>query len=426
MKKLLLALLILSFLTLSFVSCEMLPKSITDKLSPDANDDVTGSDNGQSNADGEVKGETEETPSVNQDPSHKHSYTTSVTEPTCLNKGYTLHTCDCGHSYKDRYTKALGHNEVSVSAKAPTCAEEGWDAHVSCSRCSYSTKTSISATGHTSSDYRFYTVKLIDGKEYAEALCKTCYKSYDIQIENALSLTVTKENRDLFKVDNISFYIPEAIIDNGVWYKVTEIGENAFINHNLQEIMLSNSVTAISKNAFKGCVSLKSVTFTDSITSIGEGAFYECFALQELTLPKNLTSISTKAFYSCVSLRNVTLPESLTLIGDSAFEKCSKLTKIEIPSAVTEIGAAAFKGCSALSYVSNCQRLTAVGDSAFSGCKNMSMVYYKGTAESASEILVGSDNDYFAKVEWRYYSQNTPTSNGWYYNESGLPYPWLV
>ena len=44
---------------------------------------------------------------------HTHSYTTAVTAPTCTEDGYTTHTCACGDSYKDTYTKALGHSYKS-------------------------------------------------------------------------------------------------------------------------------------------------------------------------------------------------------------------------------------------------------------------------------------------------------------------------
>ena len=32
-----------------------------------------------------------------------HNYTTTVIEPTCEEQGYTLYTCDCNYSYKDKY-----------------------------------------------------------------------------------------------------------------------------------------------------------------------------------------------------------------------------------------------------------------------------------------------------------------------------------
>ncbi len=50
-------------------------------------------------------------------PAHKHSYTKKVVNPTCTDKGYTLYTCACGHSYKDNYVNAK-HNYVKFKCSA--------------------------------------------------------------------------------------------------------------------------------------------------------------------------------------------------------------------------------------------------------------------------------------------------------------------
>ena len=121
-----------------------------------------------------------------------HSYASVVIAPTCTTQGYTTHTCSrCSDSYKDNYTDAaghsyndgvvttdptcakagvktftcatcgdtyteavaaLGHDEVSHEAKAPTCTEIGWDAYVTCSRCSYTTYVEKAALGHTTGE----------------------------------------------------------------------------------------------------------------------------------------------------------------------------------------------------------------------------------------------------------------------------------
>lgn len=41
---------------------------------------------------------------------HTHQYKASIVQPTCTEKGYTLHKCSCGDSYRDTYTDALGHD----------------------------------------------------------------------------------------------------------------------------------------------------------------------------------------------------------------------------------------------------------------------------------------------------------------------------
>ena len=46
---------------------------------------------------------------------HDYSYRTTVVEPTCTQQGYTIHVCECGNSYRDSATAALGHQFVNGS-----------------------------------------------------------------------------------------------------------------------------------------------------------------------------------------------------------------------------------------------------------------------------------------------------------------------
>ena len=68
-----------------------------------------------------------------------HSFTSVVTAPTCLDKGYTTHTCYCGYSYKDSEVAALGHTVGTVVVEntvAPDCVNKGsYDNVVYCTVC---------------------------------------------------------------------------------------------------------------------------------------------------------------------------------------------------------------------------------------------------------------------------------------------------
>ncbi len=113
-------------------------------------------------------------------------FTDEVVASTCLEKGYTVHTCnDCGYSYTDTETAANGHSygewipngngthtkECSVCAvgtdghaetekctftgkqtKAPACAVKG-ETTYTCSECSYSYTEEIAALGHSYSEF---------------------------------------------------------------------------------------------------------------------------------------------------------------------------------------------------------------------------------------------------------------------------------
>ena len=55
-----------------------------------------------------------------------HSYTETVTAPTCTAQGYTTHKCGaCGDSYKDSYTDMVDHTYSVVSTKEPTLWAQG-------------------------------------------------------------------------------------------------------------------------------------------------------------------------------------------------------------------------------------------------------------------------------------------------------------
>ena len=76
-------------------------------------------------------------------PSHTHSYTSTKVAATCTKGGYTLHKCNCGKSYTDSETAALGHSwgDWTVVTQ-PTTQQEGKQTRT-CSRCGATESQSI-------------------------------------------------------------------------------------------------------------------------------------------------------------------------------------------------------------------------------------------------------------------------------------------
>lgn len=58
--------------------------------------------------------------------------------------------------------------------------------------------------------------------------------------------------------------------------KVFGIGDEAFKNSSLQDVVIANGVEEIGWFAFSGCASLKSIKIPSSVTSVGYGAFQYC------------------------------------------------------------------------------------------------------------------------------------------------------
>ncbi len=118
-----------------------------------------------------------------------------VPDPTCVDAGYTTHTCSaCGHSYVDTLVKAKGHSYVDT-VTAPTCDAMGYTTHT-CSVCGDSYVDAIvEATGHTYVDT--VTAPTCDAMGYTTHTCSVCGDSYvDTFVpatEHDYEQTVTKE-----------------------------------------------------------------------------------------------------------------------------------------------------------------------------------------------------------------------------------------
>ena len=100
---------------------------------------------------------------------HEHSYTESVTAPTCTKAGFTTFTCDCGESYTGNEVAALGHDEKTTTVDA-TCLTAG-SKKVVCNTCGETLVDEVlPATGHTLSTVA------TDGK--VSVVCAGCDRTY--------------------------------------------------------------------------------------------------------------------------------------------------------------------------------------------------------------------------------------------------------
>lgn len=74
---------------------------------------------------------------------HQHTYTSTVTPPTCTAEGYTTFNCTCGDSYVDNKVAKTDHNFGQwTQTKAPTATEEGEEKRI-CADCQHAETRAI-------------------------------------------------------------------------------------------------------------------------------------------------------------------------------------------------------------------------------------------------------------------------------------------
>ena len=218
--------------------------------------------------------------------------------------------------------------------------------------------------------------------------------------------------------------IPATVQFNGVDYKVTSIGANAFSGcSSLQSVTVGSNVETIGLYAFSGCSSLESLTVPASVTqissyafnsctslknlrfddgeetlnlgyksyenySIGEGLFADC-PLETLYLGRNIDYIDYSssnsfdlrpsfygysAFYDQPNLTEVTVGVNVTMLPEYLFYKCDKLTTIDLGESLTSIPEYFCNGCSSLSKVELPATVASIGAYAFNGAEKLSQI----------------------------------------------------
>ena len=184
------------------------------------------------------------------------------------------------------------------------------------------------------------------------------------------------------------------IIGNSVKY----LGNLAFADNYLEEIVIPPSVTEIEGNPFGGDIKQiisqseafvvkedilyskdgkelicsfskeKKLVIPNSVENVHPYAF--TYSKSEIiTLPNSVKSIGWGAFYRA-KVKVINLPNGLRTISELAFKE-SGLESIVIPNTVECIEAEAFKGCKLLKTVQMSDRIEVIEDFAFSYCSNL-------------------------------------------------------
>lgn len=167
---------------------------------------------------------------------------------------------------------------------------------------------------------------------------------------------------------------------------VTRIGENAFANRDVEQVILPEGLEIIAKNAFSWCERLTEIVLPEFVQMIDDGAFSNCSNLQKVVLPANLRFLGANAFRACSALKEIALPETLHTISRRAFDFCVSLEKVTVPSKVTRIAEGVFSHCESLRKITLPDELTEIGPWAFAECYELREVNFPPFLQSIGEV----------------------------------------
>ena len=172
-------------------------------------------------------------------------------------------------------------------------------------------------------------------------------------------------------------HVPDGVtkIADGVFYllpveevyipaSVEEIGEYAFQASLLHTVHFAENSKLRKLGAYAFVdTDLKELILPDSVRELGEGVCYNLYALETVSIPEGVTEIPAQAFSTTGNLKNISLPSTLKVIGENAFASCG-VEELTLPEGLETIEACGFLGAHLREFIAPAG-LKTIGNSAF-------------------------------------------------------------
>ena len=324
---------------------------------------------------------------------HTHSYTNTVTAPTCTEKGYTTHSCTCGHSYIDTYTNATNHKFITYvsDGNATTEADGTKTAHCENSGCNKTdTITDVGSklpnahnhsytsveTKPTCTQQGFTTHTCSCGDSYQDSIVAAKGHKFDSTVCSQCNTNVANHAIESYDVSvNLDGKITAYVVETDGTYSLYVLGTGEMKNY-------TSSNTPLYNDGYHSKIT--TVYIGDSIESIGDYFLYLCMKVTDIRVPSSLKSIGEFAIAACDALDDISLPNGLTNIANYAFYSSGNITTVTIPNTVTTIGQNAFKDCTKLEniVIGENSQLKVLGNAAFSNT-----AYYNDSSNWDGKVL---------------------------------------
>jgi hypothetical protein len=192
--------------------------------------------------------------------------------------------------------------------------------------------------------------------------------------------------------------IPPYVVNNGIAYTVTSIGQNAFYGCNgLTSVTFPTTLISITPGSFIGATSLSTMVY--NCINAPDAHFYGHYQLTTLTIGdsvqflhdafidhSNLTTLNYNAincpnndssfWFPSNNLTTVNIGNRVKNIPNNFIKNCPNVHSITIPNNVDSIGDSAFYNCSGLNIIISQNTIPPIMDSSsFLNISNISNLY---------------------------------------------------
>lgn len=250
---------------------------------------------------------------------HDWSEWKTTTKPSCTHEGEETRQCKNCQKTESRTLAKTAHNTEIVGAKAPNCTSEGYTGDEVCKDCHATIKkgNSLAKTAHQWGEWKTTTNPSYASEGEQTRQCSQCHQietrklnklplpkagtkytvggnQYTV-LKAGLSVRFSKTNP---KAKTVT--IPNTITVDGISYKVTEIGANAFKNNKkVKKVTIGANVVKITNKAFNKCPSLRNVIIKTTLLT-KKTASKKCFSKVHkkmvIKVPKKVKKSYAKIF----------------------------------------------------------------------------------------------------------------------------------
>lgn len=224
-------------------------------------------------------------------------------------------------------------------------------------------------------------------------------------------ITVSEENLHFVSIDGVVYtkdlktLVAYPCGSGRKVYKVLDgtekLGMGAFMESDIEEIILPESLTSIGDGCFYFCEKLRQFIMPDSVTKLGFRSLAYCKNLKHLHLSTSLEAIKSQTFNQCDNLKSLDVPGSVKTIDASAivwnekgFEEIVLHEGVE--GITTDHGKTPymFSRSSVLRKVTIPSTVSRMITGMFSNCVNMEM------------LLISENNPYYKTVDGAIYTKD--------------------